>query len=107
MTRYIGLEIRSFIEDIERAIAAGIPTGGLEPVLLHPVETTNGRALDAILAGDGGDAAKKHETMIQIMGGFLKQLESRARSLPPALAADWTARANAIVADLGVAVVAR
>ena len=104
-TRYIGLEIRSLIADIERANAQGIPSGGLHPVLIHPVETANNKALQSILGGDAAGAVKLHQTNIRVMEGFLKQLASK--KFAAELQADWTARANAIVSDLRVAVSAQ
>ena len=102
MTRYIGLEIRSFIVDIERANASAISTGGLLPVLVHPVETTQVRSLNAILAGDSASASRMQATMIRVMEGLMRQLASK--TLPADRSADWTARATAILADLRVAV---
>ena len=101
MTRYIGLEIRSFIEDIERANTAGINTGGLLSVLVHPLESTQRRALDTILAGDVGGASRMQQTMIRVMEGFMRQLSSK--SLPADLKTDWTVRGTAIVNDLTLA----
>ena len=101
MTRYIGLEIRSFREDIERANASGIKTGGLLAALVHPIETQQLKALEAAAAGDVNGASKLQQTMINVMGGFMQQLA--AKSLPEGLKADWTARATAIVNDLTLA----
>jgi hypothetical protein len=106
MTRYIGLEIRSFIEELERANTAGIATGGLLAVLIHPVEATHLKALAAVVAGDAGGASKMQETMIKVMEGFMRQLASRSQSVPANLATDWTARGTAILSDLAIAAAA-
>ncbi len=98
MTRYAGLEIDELIGLIEQANAQGISTGGLLPIVMHPVKMTNDRALGAVLAGDPASASRILSTAIRIMGGFQHALDGR--SLPASLLDEWTLRASAIVSDL-------
>jgi hypothetical protein len=101
MTRYIGLEIRSFIEDIQRANTTGVGSGGLLPMMAHPIESSQIKALDAIMQNDSSGATRLQQTMIKVLEGFIKQLTPK--QLPAPYAADWMARATAILADLRLA----
>jgi len=105
MTRYIALEIDEMIQEIENANAQGIRTGGLLPVQMRPVRATNERAMNRILAGNHRGACSAHATNVKVMGAFLHQLDNLSGSgkIPPAMAADWKARADAMRADMGVA----
>jgi hypothetical protein len=106
MTRYIGLEIRELIGEIESANAIGISTGGLLPIAMHPAELLNQRALDSILAGNPSGATRAHEANIHIMReAFLRALSGAESKLPPDLASGWRARGEAIVEDLTTAAV--
>lgn len=101
MTRYIGLELADLALQIQKANAAGVSTGGALPIITRDVQPANARALASILAGNLGGASNTLNAEIKSMGGFLKAINGP--SLPPDLLADWTARANAIIADLTTA----
>lgn len=106
MTRYIGLEIRALIEEIERANAEGIKTGGLLPISMYPALRMNDRALGLILGGDLGRAARVHRSNIKIVEAFLHALDGfngKGNKIPAHLDADWRARAEAILDDQAVA----
>jgi hypothetical protein len=106
MTRYLDLEIDALIVEIERANAQGIATGGLLPLLMHPVRMTNDGALADLLAGNGAGAARSHNTNIRIMEGFLFALEGASGDgvkIPEPFVSDWRARARAILTDLAAA----
>lgn len=103
MTRYIGLEIRELAGKIEAANGAGIGTGGLLPIALHPAALTNDRALGRVLAGNLDAATRAHSSNIRIMEGFLHALDGIAKRLPPELVGDWRAQGQAIVSDLETA----
>jgi hypothetical protein len=96
MTRYIGLEIADFLAAIQRANAAGVSTGGLAPINIHPVTMMNDDALAAILAGDQGTASKKLATEINLMSAIQKTAGKAAAPY----GADFTARSTAILNDM-------
>ncbi len=107
MTRYIGLEIDALIAGIETANAQGISTGGLLPLMMHPVRMTNDGALESVLAADRGGALRSHETNIRIMEGFMRALEGTSgdgAKIPEPFLGEFRARGGAILGDLGVAV---
>jgi hypothetical protein len=99
MTRYIGLEIAEFIGEIQKANAKGVATSGLLPINVHPVTMMNDNALAAILTGNLGSSSQKDASSIKLMEAIARA----AAKVPAPYAADWTARANAILADLAKA----
>jgi hypothetical protein len=101
MTRYIDLELADLATQIQNANAAGTNSGGSLPIIVNDVEAANARALSSILSGNLSGASNTLGAEIQSMGGFLKAINGP--SIPPALLADWTARANAIIRDMGTA----
>jgi hypothetical protein len=104
MTRYLGLEIAALIAGIEEANAQGIATAGLHPILTHPIQMSNESALEYVLAGNLSGAAGKHRTTVQTTRAFLYVLDSASRRIPEPYVTDWRRRANAILADLSVAI---
>lgn len=103
MTRYIGLEIAELIATLEKAAAEGVTGGGIKPIAVHPIQASNLRALDAILAGDLKRASGVHSTSIHLVEAFVRALDGGGKNLPPALFADLHARAAAMLADLAKA----
>ena len=99
MTRYIGLEIAEFIDEIQKANANGVKTAGLLPINVHPITMMNDNALAAILAGNLGGASQKHASSIKLMEAIARA----AAKVPAPYQADWTARSNAILRDLAAA----
>jgi hypothetical protein len=104
MTRYISLEMDALIASIEAGDAAGLPTGGLLPLLMRPLRMMNDGALESILSGDLETASRTMTTSVKVMEGFVRALEGLVGKLPPEVAADWRLRAMAILADLPVAI---
>lgn len=103
MTRYVGLEIRELIAEIEAANAGGVRTGGLLPISMYPAQKANDRALASILAGDLDQASNGLRAEIHLLEAFLRALDGAASRLPADLVADWRARGEAILGDLALA----
>ncbi len=103
MTRYIGLEIEELIAGLEQARDAGLQTGGLLPIQMHPARRMNQRALSSIAAGDLEGALRAHETTGRVVSGFLRALEGtlgKGSKVPGDLVQDWRVRAQAILLDV-------
>jgi len=98
MTRYIALELADLVVQIQNAGAAGVKTGGGLPIIVHDVQAKHDKSLGSILAGDLAGANGTLATEIKGMQAFLHAINGPA--IPAGLVADWTARANAIIADL-------
>ena len=101
MTRYIDLELADLALQIQNANTAGINTGGALPIVTNDLQRANQRALSSILASDLVGASNTLSTEIHSVDAFLKAISGP--TIPAALVADWTARANAIRLDMGVA----
>jgi hypothetical protein len=106
MTRYIGLEIRELIAEIEDANAQGIKTGGLLPIAMKPAQKKADQALELILAGKFPQASNALSSNIRIMEAFLHALDGfngKGTKIPAEMDSDWRMRANAIIQDMGFA----
>lgn len=106
MTRYIGLEIRELISEIENANVQGINTGGLLPIASHPALQMIDEALDLILSGDMNKASNTLSSNIRIMEAFVRALDGfngKGNKIPADMDLDWHARARAIIEDLQLA----
>jgi hypothetical protein len=103
MTRYIGLEIEELIATLTAAEAAGLKTGGLKPISIHPIRMMNATALESILAGNFAKATNNHSTSIQLVEAFVKALDGGGKGLPAELFNDLHKRAAAMLADLAKA----
>lgn len=103
MTRYIGLEIAALIHAIEATNAAGTNTAGSLPIMKQ-VQKNSDKALASILAGNLAGATSEHSQNINLMEAFVHMLEgSSANQTAYPQAADFRARADAILLDLPVA----
>ncbi|HEX6085824.1 MAG TPA: hypothetical protein VF266_14930 [Thermoanaerobaculia bacterium] len=100
MTRYIGLEIAELLATLTKAEADGVKLGGLKPIVVHPIQSMNDSALEAVLAGNFASATNKHATSIQLVEAFVKALDGGGKGLPAALFADLHKRAAAMLLDL-------
>jgi hypothetical protein len=103
MTRYIGLEFDALIAEITAAKSQGISTRGLKPITMQAAKRTNDRALNRVLNGKLSRARRIHKSNMRIVEAFLHALNGGGKSLPTALADDWRARAQAILADQALA----
>ncbi|HXV77263.1 MAG TPA: hypothetical protein VD788_13175, partial [Candidatus Polarisedimenticolaceae bacterium] len=104
MTRFIRLEVDELIAEIELAAGMGFGTGGVSPILIHPVLLHVDNALEETLAGDLGGAAASHRTAIRAMEAFMRALAGGgSKSVPMQVGNDWAERGAAILADLAVA----
>jgi len=102
MTRYIDLELADLALQIQTDNAAGVNSGGALPIIVYDVEAANTRALNSILAGDLSGASNTLGAEIRSMQGFLFAINNPP-NIPTALLSEWTARANAIIADMRLA----
>ena len=101
MTRYVRHEVLELIAAIEAANAAGVPTGGLHPIAVHPVLQKVEQALALVLSGDLEKASGPLTSGVKVIEAFLHALDAAERKAPAELAADWRSRAEAIRVDLG------
>jgi hypothetical protein len=101
MTRYIGLEINDFINQITTANNAGYNTSGLLPLYVHPLQMKNNDTLTSILGGDLTTGSKDLATEINLMQAAQKQLATL--KLPATLLTDWNARVAAMLKDATLA----
>jgi hypothetical protein len=85
---------------LEAANAAGVRTGGLKPIAVHPVLQKVEQALELILAGDLDKASGPLASGIKVTEAFLNALRAVERKVEPALGEEWRARAEAIRDDL-------
>ncbi len=103
MTRYVRHEVLELIATIEAAHAAGIATGGLHPIALHPVLQKVDQALALVLSGDLEKASGPLTSGVKVTEAFLHALDAVERKAPTEMAADWRSRAEAIRLDLQAA----
>ncbi len=105
-SRYIGLQIDGLMADIEAANASGIATAGLLPLLARPGASNQEKALARAVAGDEAGARKLHGNNIRILQAFIRALDgydAKGTKIPDDMAADWRARAVALIGDLQTA----
>ncbi len=100
MTRYVRHEVLELIASLEAANAAGVRTGGLKPIAVHPILQKVEQALELILAGDLDKASGPLASGVKVAEAFLNALRAVERKVEPALGEEWRARAEAIRDDL-------
>ena len=93
MTRYLRHEVLELIAAIEAANAAGVPTGGLRPIAVHPVLQKVEQALALVLSGDLEKASGPLTSGEKVAEAFLHALGAVERKAPVELTADWRGRA--------------
>lgn len=99
--RYIGLEVDELIQQIQSAKNQGVSTCGLLPIALYPVKLQNSRALDLALEAKPDQAQSTVSAELKIMQGAWMHALEGCKSVPADVwGADWTARGDAIMADL-------
>jgi len=106
MVRYIDLEIKELITEIELANEEGVKTGPSLFVAMEAVERTHDKTLNSVLADKFGNADKTLSTTKKMMGAFIKAIEGfdgTANRLGDRFD-DWLARSNAIINDIDAAI---
>jgi hypothetical protein len=104
MTRFVKLEIDELIAEIELAAATGFGSGGISPILVHPVTLLVDEALEKILQGDLAGASRSHRTAIRAMEAFMRALAGGgSKSVPSQVSDGWARRGQAILTDLAIA----
>jgi len=106
MVRYIDLEIKELITEIELANEEGVKTGPSLFVAMEAVERTHDKTLNSVLADKFGNADKTLSTTKKVMGAFIKAIEGfdgTANRLGDRFD-DWLARSNAIINDIDAAI---
>jgi hypothetical protein len=103
MTRYVRHEVVELVASIEAANAAGLQTGGLRPIAVHPLAQKVDEALVLVLEGNLDKASGTLRSAGQAAEAFLHALKAVERKTAPQLAAEWRQRAEAIRTDLEVA----